>query len=249
MEMICKGCHKAIRENEGKKIGEWLFCENCFQKFLNTPQPSPKPQPQPQPVVGKVSLVSQVKTEIHCHLCGALIEGDKYKKLGDWPICSKCYPELLPPTLPEPKEEVEEPEDPDKESEARRVTVYPGSLSEKQCETCGRKLVEGGYYTVADASFCPNCYYALMEMQQQSKGTGPDAKGASLHGAGENKSLAPTPPKSCESCLREVPEKHLHWLEGFLICEACQTSDISSALRIARLRHKKLLELRSRELE
>lgn len=241
----CKRCDKTLAEGEGRKVGAWLFCPACLESLLSeasTAQTSPKDK---DAAAGReAGPLKPANPQPVCHLCGANVRRDNHKKLGDWAICENCYAELIPAA---PIERADSPpaSEPEAESVPAEVTIYPGTLSEKRCNGCEKPLVEGGYYSVDESYFCPDCYYNFLQLQEQEKtaDTVPP-----IPTAAEAKPAAAQAAKPCESCLREIPEQSVQWIEGFRICAACISTDLTTALAIARTRHKKLMELRLEEL-
>ena len=243
-------------EKESKQVGKWNFCPDCFQRLLSQPPSHTSRNVE----TGQIELSSYFtvgRMENLCHLCGREIDLANVKKMGDWPICNSCYSELLPSREPSSEKNGPEQEEKSPPAEPIHPSILPGTSLGKKCEVCRKKLVEGGYYMVDEAPFCPDCYYNLVHLSAQtdpkkaveefvSLWTRQDVKKEKC--APEEKTQDPSE-KECPCCLRSLPADSFRLIEGFFICHACQSTDLASALSIARASHKKWMERRKRQTE
>lgn len=177
MENLCKGCNKSILEGGGKQVGEWLFCEECFQNLMNKPsegEPSKAITEEPSEETPKeagdeAEMAQEPPAKLRCNTCRKILDKEDFKSLGPWKFCRQCYYKLVPKTAKETEPEEEEPQ----EKKPIEIEHRPGTLGKLQCQGCHRKLLEGGHYTLSGHTFCPNCYYTVLSLLEEKKREGP----------------------------------------------------------------------------
>lgn len=276
MDKNCKGCQKIISDDQFKEVGNWVFCLECFQKLLQKSKDRTEQNVEPKveglPLAMSTSLDVKVEDKPHCHVCNRELIGS-YKTLGEWKLCSACYTELMPPSVPEVKKMSRLQDETPLSDEPSRQMVQTSQVPEinqvvihveRVCKGCGRKVVEGGYKMLDQDAFCPDCYYALLDIINESQrhsnkrfppgrvearplSTMPEI--ASRQTSSRQENLEMTTSSVCQSCLHPLPHEALKLVEGFFICMACLSTDPDSAIQIARTRHRKRLQQIREELK
>lgn len=232
METKCKGCQTSLANAKHRKVGEWLFCLDCFDKLLDKSREKSGSKSD-EPWTEMETAVEVHVEKSRCHACGKEIEGANFKIHEDWKYCLSCYADMMPDKTPE--------------------FAYK---ADRVCKGCGKRVMEGGYNTLGDDPFCPDCYHAIVDIVQEFQVFEESQSAAEAQPVsatpGSQKKPTPAPDSThdfkCQSCMNQVPEDALKRVDGFSICQACLGTDADSALEIARARHKKHLERLRREL-
>jgi len=90
----CKNCHKNISEAEGRKVADWVFCRDCFDKLMSKPVEE-NDRKAPDAPATEQAAVSSAAPEAACHICGRRLETGRAKKVGSWTFCSTCHADLV----------------------------------------------------------------------------------------------------------------------------------------------------------
>jgi len=255
--MKCKGCQQKISEDACQKVADWSFCQDCFEKLIQKSQnggsqvSADAPELKPDPKAGL-----EAKKAV-CRICAKPIEKDQIKKIGSWIFCSACHADLIfrpPETVLPANQSAEKNGDAQKEKpeidaeSAGRVKVQMNKTV--VCQDCGRQIVELGSKTVEGKPYCPDCFYARqgetaenVEIHIQEKSTPqPVSTGITAGAVSDGGS-------QCDACERDTVEESLKAVDGFLLCEACLTTDKELAVQIARRRHRERLNMMKKKLD
>jgi len=258
--MQCKKCGKDVSGEEYRMVAEWPFCMECFQglmeKAAKKVEPPAEKMVKPEKKEAAVKVVFETAKR-RCTLCEKEIEGDQYKKVGIWIFCPDCHVDMTPRPKPPPPPEPEEEAVDEEEEAAMRARFRIKYMHRVKCAGCGKMIPQGGSKQVEEEPYCPDCYYGLPEEVRQAA---EEAQTAAMAGEestpGEITQEEPAPAKlpeveaagGCESCGKEVPEDKLQTVEGFVICQACLSSDAELAVHLARARHQKRLQRLKKEM-
>ena len=246
--MKCKGCEKDLAEGEYKQVAQWTFCHDCFEKLMsskNKESEEQKPEIKECRISTSFSMGPKEEEEekvelpsLSCRGCGKEMEEGEYKSLGFWKYCPECYKNMSTAQEAARKEKSEEPQ----ASPTEEPKYTPGGFSGKYCEGCNKKLREGAYRNVSGMPFCPDCYYMLLELAEDSDKKQRQEKMQQIKAQGVTYQKDPGKTKSCQTCGREFSPESLKMVEGFEICQACLASDIDTSVQIAKERHRQYLQ-------
>lgn len=236
--MECKKCGRDLTDTEYKLVAEWPFCLECFQALM---EPPAQKEEEAAATAPETPAPSPTGPGFRCQVCESEIEkGGGHTMLG-FLFCDACYENLVKkPVLPPRPESVEE----EAEAQPAVAQVRLHLSSPIQCNACGRQIPLMGSKEFEDHRYCPDCYYALPEIQAQKPKPFP-ATVSHEQPITEKDKAGPT----CQACGREVLPQNLKTIEGFEICRACLAADPDTALDIARTRHRKALEKMRRQLD
>jgi len=226
----CAGCHEEFSTSAMKDVGNHLFCGACFQNLM-----TPQAAPQPSPSLSGVLEVEKAPAKDGCLLCGLAMPDGPAVRIGALGLCGSCHQGLtLQPVEAQASTSSFTPPEP-AEPEESQPSYTPGS-AHTTCTGCRRSMPgPGSYKEIAGGLYCPECFYS---------GKAPSAETEDSAQSSEPDSLATHESRdgSCESCTRVPASSSLTPVEGFLICEACLSTEPKLALAIARARHTKRLE-------
>lgn len=158
--MNCKGCGKEITGNEYKKVADWTFCLDCFEKLMNPSEREmgtgeefhSEPYEKDEPDKKKQSYI--------CKICEADIEKGKEKKLGIWTLCESCYNDMTFRPQGKKIQKKDDVED-DVEDAISEITDMEKMNTGKTilCSGCNRIILEIAAKKDGDDSLCPDCFY------------------------------------------------------------------------------------------
>lgn len=237
--MECKKCGKDLADKEYKKVAEWPFCLECFQALMNKAEEKKAEKPEAAPEATAPAPEPEAKKQ-KCQVCSKELEsGEGHDMLGLL-FCPDCYEVLVKsPAIPA-RPEVEEEEE---ETKPKVAQVRVDLRMPTECHGCGRQIPVMGSKEFEDNCYCPDCYYALPEIQAQKPRPFPVAD------AGQQAEAEKVPGLRCQACNQEVLPENLKTAEGFEICQACLKTDPDAALEIAQARHRKAMERMKKELD
>ncbi len=238
--MKCRSCDKNIDGEDFRKVADWVFCLECFDKLMAKSKEkaitAAKEEPEPLPPEKKQPELEKTG----CSVCGIDIEKGFEKKLGIWLFCDKCYGDLVHNTI---KPASVKPEDDTTETTSERI-FEKRNTNKVNCYGCDRLIFEAGANIHKGNHFCPDCFYSLPEAERNSREAeleveitydGTNAQSPDQTASGEAKKLI------CESCERIIQDNNYKIIDGFNLCLACITTDEKLALKVARVQHKKRL--------
>ena len=177
--MNCKGCNKEIIGNEYKKVADWVFCLDCFDKLMNPPEPESGQnnhdlrESDSEKCCGDFSDKDQADKRQKCKICENEIEPGKEKKLGIWVLCESCYNDMT--FAPDRKdsgigsaqgdendrhnEDSASDDDTEANSDNNDNTERINTGKTILCADCGRIILEIAAKKDGDDLLCPDCFY------------------------------------------------------------------------------------------
>ncbi|MBC2694040.1 MAG: hypothetical protein HF982_01915 [Desulfobacteraceae bacterium] len=238
--MECKKCGRDLTNMEYKKVAEWPFCLECFQALMDKAgeKKEEKPEGETEMPVHKTALASARQ---RCQICEKEIKEGNGREMLGLLFCLECYENLVkrPAIPPRAEREEEELEVKPKVAQVRLDLRRP-----VQCHACGRQIPAMGSKEFEGNPYCPDCYNRLPEIKAQKPKPFPaevyeqEAGAEKEHyGTGDIKAGL-----KCQACSREVLPENLKTVEGFEICSACLSTDPDASFKIARARHRRVLE-------
>lgn len=240
--MKCRKCNKELDEQDQDQyqmVASWPFCLECFQGLLDAPKGEPEAATEAAPEAPSAPP-TQAEAEAstpRCHLCNREVVEGQHESLWIWTFCPECYASLT--TTPEPLGPSEE-----EERVEVQASVHPEPMKYVLCKGCGRRIPEPGSKPIDGEPYCPDCFQTQQDSVAEEE-TGAEPEAPVEDPATEEASPARTTaePSQCESCERQdLPRDQMQAVEGFLICQACLSTDARLALQIARIRHQKNLQ-------
>jgi hypothetical protein len=235
--MECRKCGSEIPGDEYRMVAEWPFCMQCFERLLNRPAVPPPVQPPAEPPPSDPAGASPPPSEVDsstaatltCLLCESEIVDGKCERLASWVFCPSCFGSLI--ALPDEEEEPAAPRP------KKSPLVPPTYAKTKSCKGCGRRIPERAAKELDGEPYCPDCFNA----KSRAAGVVPDIR-ATIRFDGRAAQPRAATGRGCESCGREVAAASLQAVEGFVICQACLSTDADLALHLARQRHHLYLQ-------
>ena len=239
--MKCRDCNKIIDGDDFRKVADWVFCLECFDKLMTKSEEkaiaADKEELEPLPPEKK----QQPKLEkTGCSVCGVDIEKGFEKKLGIWLFCDKCYGDLVHNTI---KPASVKPEDDITETMSERV-FEKRNTNKVNCYSCDRLIFEAGANLNKGNHFCPDCFYSLPEEERNSKDFELEVNittDVTNTQSEDNTASGDAGKLICESCERIIQNDNYRIMDGFNLCLACINTDEELALKVARDRHQKRL--------
>ena len=245
--MKCRDCNKDIEGEDFRKVADWIFCLDCFDRLLTKSEEKEEKAPEeeneePEPLPQEPKKDSgQVKKG--CSVCGIDIKKGLEKKLGTWRFCDKCYADLMynpiKPVAAKQEETVAE-----TTPETSESVFEKRNTNKVNCYGCGRQIFEAGANINKGNHFCPDCFYSLPEEERNNQDFEPEVKilTDSPKMEQEDKPGSIEAEKlMCESCERIIQNDNYNIIDGFNLCLACINTDEELALNVARDRHQKRL--------
>ena len=226
--MECRACGRDLSGAEHRMVAEWPFCLDCFERLLKRPEPTPTDR---APAHARVSPSPAPQTGPLCIVCGRDVAGRDHVSLGPLVVCAECVEGLGTPSTEEETDEAQVRDEP-----REKVAAEPRRYV--NCTACGRRIPEGGSKSSGDQRYCPDCYRALPVPE--------DASGASEEPRDDGSAgLSAEATQQCECCQRSLHPGAYAVQEGFVLCQACLSTDHGAAIDIARARHlKRMLALK-----
>lgn len=255
--MNCRACEKTLLEGEERRVAQWVFCEDCFQRLLRQPSVTPGTEPTAAPpgaASDSESEVSRVATDgigevPRCHLCEAPLTSGAAWEIGPWAFCDACRRSLTSPTSKLSGRADEEPgsrgpTSPPSEAEEstpKVVQTRVGLGRTALCARCGKRILERAGKVLEGELLCPDCYYSTPVPVVASSSSYSSSNRRSDDGLLSEQAREPSM-GACDSCGKSVPSDRLQLVSGFNLCSACVATDGDLALEIARGRHRRHLE-------
>jgi len=219
--VACRSCNRDIPEQQGRRVADWTFCEDCFAALLERPRVEAPVIPPPREQPG-----------VHCSLCQGPLAAGEGMDLGTVRLCVGCAGVMRALA-----EQDETPEGLAGQGAAPEVVHEPVNWAWTACAGCGRRVQERASKAHGGRPYCPDCFHALPVQTPQVPS--PAASPVLVSGEGE-----------CDGCGRGVSASDAEVLQGFQICLACRTTDEALALDLARARHRRrLVALKAQMLE
>ncbi len=226
-------------------VAEWPFCLSCFDNLMKGPLKSREVE-QPADIPAAATEAATVR----CSVCKGQFPPEIVRTLSFWTFCPQCYEEPASlagmenqegETSPDPADSAASTED-IPEGGGAEMTV--GLAKYINCRGCGRRIPQGGSRSIEGEHFCPDCYYRMSQELER----GQTAKPPPL---GERQAAEMEPPPEissreggdrCACCDRPLRPGLYEEMEGFTLCRACLSTDSALAVKIARDRHRRLLD-------
>ena len=163
-----KGCAKLVGDTDSRPVGEWRFCDECFdklfsQKKVQTDPPEPvvdlaeEDEDEEEPIqLGTLQFESAQRAEPTCRICEKPSADGTYVKVAGLSVCPACYAKMMPPsTIKKVKKEVE-PEVP-----PEPLVIEPVGIRNLRCAACSRGITARGAKMRDERHYCPDCYVNL----------------------------------------------------------------------------------------
>jgi len=244
--MNCRGCGKDLVEGDDyRMVAEWPFCPPCFEELMKGHAKPAQAKTEEPPEAARSEPAAGPAT-VPCSVCKRQLGPEEGKKLGIWTFCPECYGELKSFAQAYSPEEETAAEngapgkDAEEEPEGGIAGVAIGLAGYVTCTKCGRRIPQGGSRSLDGASLCPDCYYAAAREAEQRAVSPGDAPADAAKQPGSE--APPGTGDQCACCGRPLRAGFFDEVEGFTLCRACLSTDANLAVRIARERHRKLLE-------
>ena len=176
LSMNCKGCGKTILEEEQRKVADWYFCPECFQKLMDrsdtdgvqetsetlTSQAEAGSPSESSSGPSQGSFADHTAAKNICDICQADLGDEGGQKLGIWSLCDTCYEDMTAKAKPDaPESEALEtnagdlPDETDEGQDAapvdRNKTIY--------CHFCNRLILAVAAKEADGEYLCPDCFY------------------------------------------------------------------------------------------
>lgn len=230
--MECKKCGKNIAGNEFRKVADWCFCLECFQELMYEAEKKDD-EKREDSSEETAALQQKVAGKGKCCVCSKELEVDEGRNLLGLSFCPDCYEVLVK------RPAVQAPLENDEKEDAPRVAQVRVDLKKNVlCQGCNRQIPLLGSKELEGRFYCPDCYQALPEVQALKPKPFPVAGETPVGEVGP----------ICQACAREVSFESLRTIEGFEICQSCLAVDPDGALKIARARHRTLMEEMKKKL-
>lgn len=238
--MECKKCGIDLSGKDFRMVAEWAFCPQCFEAIMKKTDAPARESKQ------RTATVAAQKIKA-CPICEKRLQQDEGCELLGLIVCQSCYEQLVslsavasaPPD--DGKPHVKGPMD--KEAVEQVSVDFQKTI---QCAGCGKDIPAMAGKLAGDKSYCPDCYFRLPKEEAAEASISLDVDSADSQTRKKESSGSDS---VCESCLRPVSTQVLHRIQGFAICEACISTDEEMSLKIARARHRKILERIGMELD
>ena len=246
--MKCKDCGKEIAGDEYRKVADWMFCLECFEKLME-----PSEKKAETETADQAEPIEPLHIAKHvCQMCNKEIEIGQEKTIGVWTLCDHCHADLVfqPPKPAAPKDLPEEDDDALREETAGPDGLPSGRVKIDMtktidCHGCGRPIREVAGREVDGNLFCPECFYAMPEqivIDVKAELRHPEKTPDKAAPKESPAATARKKEKKCESCERDLVEGNFDTVEGFVICRACLATDPDLAVNVARRRHQEYLQ-------
>lgn len=265
--LTCRRCHAEPAAGGVREVGEWIFCEPCFQLLLASREeagagdavearpeagagsaaapsteaggitPRPEPSPAPAKTAAEATPPPAGSGALECMLCDQRFEPGEGLSGRLLTLCPSCVGGLLAPYEAAPEPEIEP-----RQEKPEPVRGFV------DCVGCDRRIPRGGAREHEDGPVCPECHLwrsAAAEAREAARTEAEaevDAGAATASAPG--RPAASVAASACAACGSVAP---LSAVAGFSLCEPCRSVEPELALEVARARHRKrLMELRDR---
>jgi hypothetical protein len=242
--MECKKCGIDLTGKEYRNVAQWPFCLACFQALIAKAEEKKSERaemPAPEPACDKRK----------CLVCESEIEKGGGREMLGFVFCLQCYENLVKrPDIPQRAVSDEEAGvGPWDKQAVEQVQV--DFITSVRCYGCSREIPAISSKQFKEQPYCPDCYYALPEIESLKPKPFPAAVPTVRDETAEIEVASGKQEDGlrCQACQRQVRPDNLMTVEGFEICTACMTIDPDTALDIARTRHRRMLEKIRRDLD
>ncbi|MEE2789302.1 MAG: hypothetical protein VX589_18335 [Myxococcota bacterium] len=173
----CKGCAKPVGDTTSHPVGEWRFCDECFnQLFIAQPktaetnsdatparnaeamaeQASPEtPASSPSLTLSHLAFESQQPEQKICRICEAPSATGEYVNVAGLMVCPVCYDKMMPAPKPKPTVVETPPED------IEPLVIEPVGVRNMKCTACSRRITARGAKMRDEQFYCPDCFVKL----------------------------------------------------------------------------------------
>ncbi|MCE5335219.1 MAG: hypothetical protein LLG06_11610 [Desulfobacteraceae bacterium] len=246
--MNCRGCNKDLVEgDEYKMVAEWPFCPSCFEDLMQGRVKRVEAQPQ-EPPQAAAPVEPAAEATVPCSVCKRPLGPDEGMKLGIWTFCPECFGELKSFSQAYTGGSEDEAEEESKEAEEAEGGIAGftvGLAKYVTCSECGRRIPQGGSRSLEGGGpLCPDCYYKMSVLAEKGAKVEPSTASAGI-GTLEDpagRAAARVEQGRCSCCDRPLRPGFFEDVEGFTLCRPCLSTDPALAVKIARERHRKLLD-------
>ncbi len=236
--MECKKCGKDLTDQKHKKVAQWPFCLECFKAVMDKAEEGKKGKAEAVPEAPALAPEPETNKK-KCQVCSKGLENDEGREMLGLLFCPACYEVLVKSPAVPAKPKIEEEE----ETQPKVAQVRVDLKMPTECHGCGRQIPVMGSKEFEANRYCPDCYYALPEIQAQKPKPFPPPS------AGQQAETEKKQGLKCQACSREVLPENLKTVEGFELCRACLKTDPKEALAIAQARHRKAMERMKKDLD
>jgi formylmethanofuran dehydrogenase subunit E len=256
----CHSCDKELVGENFKALGDWKFCPECFSELMpnsptkkedpmlkklqsivpeDTEEPTTPTPPAntitPNAMLELAEAIKNLPSELAkkqepkerlCKGCGRTLMQGGYKDVAGDAFCPDCYYAIIAVVGGDFQFQ--------KPKVAPKIEAKPLSTLHGR----GRAIVTPTFYSSPEESVSPAPNVSAPNVSAPNV-SAPNVAAPNVSNASSGE---------CQSCMRAVPASALKTVEGFFLCQACISTDINSALLIARKRHKKHLQKLQEEL-